>query len=75
MAVIYYFFFKKKQRGIKGFLLYVMAPMVGVLVCGYVWTGFDMLAYGAGFSWVFVGIVIGAIKSKGYKVVPKIENM
>ncbi|MCU5279860.1 APC family permease [Bacillus cereus] len=75
MAVIYYFFFKKKQRGIKGFLLHVMAPMVGILVCGYVWTGFDMLAYGAGFSWVFVGIVIGAIKSKGYKIVPKIENM
>ena len=36
----------------------------------YVFTGFDKMTYVVGVTWLVIGLIIGAIKSKGYKEVP-----
>ncbi len=70
LAVITYFFFKKKRRGFVNFIRYVVSPLIGFGVIAFIWSGFDRLTYIIGFTWLAIGIVFGAVKSKGYKEVP-----
>lgn len=71
VTVFLYFFIKKKQRDVQGFFKYLLFPLIGFSIIAYVWSGFDKLTLIAGFSWLAIGIVVGAIKSKGYKEVPE----
>ena len=71
VAVFWFFFVKKRQRGFGGFLDHLLFPLVGFIVIGYVWYGFDPLTKIVGTGWLILGIIYGAIKSKGYKVVPE----
>jgi hypothetical protein len=50
---------------------YVLCPLIGFGIIAYVWSGFDKITFYVGFGWLFIGIIAGAIKSKGYKVVPE----
>lgn len=75
VAVFVYFFIKKKRRGIKGFLNYVLLPLIGFAVIAYVWSGFDKMTFIVGFSWLAIGIIVGAVKSKGYKVAPMLQDL
>lgn len=76
LSVIVYFFFKKKERGLRGFFFHLLFPLIGFLVCAFVWSGFDKKTMIVGFSWMFIGAVVGFIKSKGYKKEgPNIENV
>ena len=69
-SVFLYFYIIKRKRGARALLSYLVMPLTGLLIVGYVWTGFDEITFTAGAAWVFIGIVIGAVKSKGYKEVP-----
>ncbi|WP_409290694.1 APC family permease [Peribacillus sp. SCS-37] len=69
-TVFIYFFIKKKQRNVQGFIKYLLFPLLGFLIIGYVWSGFDKKTFIVGFSWLAVGIIVGAVKSKGFKEVP-----
>jgi amino acid transporter len=71
VTVFYYFFIRKNQRDAKGFFKYLLSPLIGFLIIGYVWYGFDKMTFIVGFSWLAVGIVVNAIKSKGFKEVPE----
>lgn len=76
LAVIIHFFIRKKERGVRGFFFHLLFPLIGFLVCAFVWTGFDKFTLTVGLSWIAVGIVIGFVKSKGYKNSgPTIENL
>jgi amino acid transporter len=70
LTVFIYFYIKKKERGLSGFFKYVLFPLFGFAIIAYVWSGFDKMTFVVGFSWLAIGIVVGAIKSKGYKEVP-----
>jgi len=70
LTVLVHFFIRKKIRGLKGFLKYFVTPAVGFLIVLYVWLGLSPLTFILGFSWMSVGIIIGAVKSKGYKQLP-----
>lgn len=70
LGVIYYFYFKKKERGLKASIMYLIMPLCGFSIIAFVWSGFDSITFIVGFSWLLFGIIIGAIKSKGYKEVP-----
>ncbi|PLT29415.1 APC family permease [Peribacillus deserti] len=70
VTVFVYFFVKKKQRDTKGFFQYLLFPLCGFLIIGYVWSGFDKMTFVVGFSWLAVGVIVGAVKSKGYKEIP-----
>ena len=71
LAVYNFFWRREKMRGGKALLNYVICPFCGVLILGYVWLSFDSMTQIVGFSWLAVGLVIGYVKSKGYKVVPE----
>ncbi len=72
VAVFVFFFIKEKRRATLGDILkYLISPICGVAILLFVFSGFESLTYIIGFSWLVIGIIIGAIKSKGYKVVPE----
>ncbi|QXE18922.1 APC family permease [Clostridium sp. 001] len=76
LSVIAYFFFKKKEGGVKGFLFHLLFPLIGFAVCAFVWSGFDRNTKIVGLSWIFIGVIVGFIKSKGYKKEgPIIDNI
>jgi len=70
-AVFWFFFVKEKQRDGRGFIKYLLFPFMGALILFYVFTGFDWLTQVVGFCWLAIGLVVGFIKSKGYKEVPE----
>lgn len=66
LSLIAYFFIKKKERSGKNVLFHLVFPLIGFLVCAFVWSGFDTTTKIVGLSWIGVGIILGAIKTKGY---------
>ncbi len=71
-AVFWYFFIKEGKRCTVGdYVKYLICPWLGILILGYVFTGFDMLTYIMGVSWFVIGFIICAVKSKGFKEVPE----
>lgn len=70
-AVFWYFFIKEKKRYSFGNIVkYLICPWLGILILGYVFTGFDVMTYIMGVSWFVIGFIICAVKSKGFKEVP-----
>ena len=71
-AVFWFFFVKEGNRkGFKNIFQYLICPWIGIGILLFVFTGFDTMTYVVGIIWLAIGIVIGAVKSKGYKEVPE----
>ena len=71
-AVFLYFFVKEKQRNtFADWLKYLICPFAGIAILVFVFTGFDVPTYVVGIIWLAAGLIIGAVKSKGYKEVPE----
>ncbi|WP_301173456.1 APC family permease [Brevibacillus nitrificans] len=70
ITVFVYFLVKKRKRGMRAYLKYGLLPALGFSIIAFVWSGFDSRTFMVGFAWMFIGIILGAIKSKGYKEVP-----
>jgi len=70
LSVIVHFYIRKKQRGFNGFLKNVVTPLIGFSIIAFIWFGLDKMTFIVGFIWMAIGILVGAIKSKGYKEVP-----
>lgn len=76
VTIILYFYVKKKRRGAKGFFTYALSPFIGLIITGYVWSGFDRATFLIGTGWILVGAAVGFYKSKGYKeVAPVLKDM
>lgn len=70
-AVFWHFFIKEKKRYSFGNIVkYLICPWLGILILGYVFTGFDVMTYALGVTWFVIGFIICAVKSKGFKEVP-----
>lgn len=71
-AVFFYFFVKQKKCHSFGDVVkYLICPWIGIFILGYVFTGFELHTYVVGIIWLVIGVIIGAVKSKGYKEVPE----
>lgn len=70
ISVLVYFFFKQKRRGFANFIQFALFPLLGFVIIAYVWSGFDRGTFIFGFIWMALGVVIGFVKSNGYKRVP-----
>ena len=70
-AVFLFFFIREKKRNGTDIVKYLICPWAGILILIYVFTGFDKMTYIVGIVWLVVGLIVGAIKSKGYKEVPE----
>lgn len=72
LSVISYFFFRRGRRGGSGIVFYGLFPLLGFLIIGYVWLNFDAGTFLFGFLWLAAGVVIGAVKTKGYREKPAV---
>lgn len=74
-AVISYFFVKKKQRDLKGIIIYLIIPLIGIGISLFLLTQFTPVALLIASAILLVGVIIGAVKSKGYKKVITIQDI
>jgi amino acid transporter len=70
VTVVVHFFVRKRRRDARGVLLYLVFPIVGLAIIAFVWSGFDRATFIFGFSWLLVGVVLGAWRSNWYRRVP-----
>ena len=70
IAVIAQYFIKGKQRGGKGFILYLLFPAIGALLCFYLLIHLDKIAIILGCIWVVLGIIYLFVLTKGFKEEP-----
>ena len=71
-ATFLFFFVKEKRcKSFGDVVKYLICPWIGIAILAYVFTGFELTTYAVGIVWLVIGLVIGAVKSKGYKEVPE----
>lgn len=71
-TVFWFFFVKRKKRGGYGLFNYLLLPLIGMIIIGWVWSGLDPMTKVVGLIWLVLGVIYGAVKSKGYKEVPDV---
>lgn len=69
-AVVAQYFIKEKKRNAKGVFIYLIIPVLGAIVCFYLWFQLSMMAKIVGFGWMALGVVFLAVKTKGFKELP-----
>jgi amino acid transporter len=72
ISVIAYFFIRQGRRSGRDFIFYLLFPLLGFLIIFYVWFNFDVGTFIFGTLWLAAGIIIGAIKTKGYREKPAV---
>ena len=71
-ATFLFFFVREGKRKTFGdWVKYLICPWIGIAILVYVFTGFQTATYIVGVCWLVIGLIIGAVKSKGYKEVPE----
>lgn len=69
-AVFWFFIIHERRRCFMDLVSFGLLPLVGFLIIAYVWSGFDALTLGVGFSWLALGVVVLAVKTKGFRKPP-----
>ena len=69
-CVIFRYWIRDKERGGAALFKYVILPVVAIAVCIFLWFSLTTTAKVVGFSWLGLGIVFLAIKTKGFKEMP-----
>ncbi|AMA72412.1 Putrescine importer PuuP [Aneurinibacillus sp. XH2] len=57
LSVIFHYYIRNKQRGIKGAFLYVLLPLIGSGFTIWLWTNLDKHSIMLGSAWIIAGIV------------------
>ena len=65
LSVFVYFFVRKSQRGLKGFINHLLFPLSGLAVIAYVWSGFDLTMFIFGLGWLAAGALVTVFR-KGF---------
>jgi amino acid transporter len=60
VTVFAYFYIKKRRRA--QFFRYLVFPLLGLLIVGFVWTGFDWITFLFGGLWLLAGLILGAVR-------------
>jgi hypothetical protein len=63
---------KAGRRSGRDLVFYLLFPLTGFLIIFYVWFNFDVGRFIFGSLWLAAGIVIGAIKTKGFREKPAV---
>lgn len=70
LTVIYHYVIVNKRRSVKDIFNFLILPLVGLVIIGFVWFGLAPEAKQLGFIWMAIGIVYLAVMTKGFKKVP-----
>ena len=69
-CVIGAYWYKDKMRGVSGFVKYILMPVIGGGATLFLWLQLSATAKIVGFSWLALGLILLAIKTKGFKEMP-----
>ena len=72
VSVVSYFFIRRGRRSGRDLIFYLLFPLLGFLIIFYVWSNFDAGTFLFGALWLAVGIIIGAVKTKGFRERPAV---
>jgi len=72
ISVIAYFFVRRGRRSGSDLIFYLLFPLLGFLIIFYVWFNFDAGTFLFGALWLAVGVVIGAVKTRGFREKPAV---
>ncbi len=75
ICVIVRFWVKDKERSGAAVVKYLIIPVIAAAVCVYLWLSLPMLSKIVGFSWIAIGLIVLAIKTKGFKELPPELNL
>ena len=75
VSVISHYFVRKKQRGVKATIIYLILPILGACVCLVIWANLDMMSKIVGGIWLLIGLIFLAITTKGFKQLPPEMNL
>lgn len=67
LSVIVYYFIKQKKHNV---ISYLILPALGFIICFYLWIHLSKTALIVGGSWLAIGIIYAAIKTKGFRIKP-----
>ena len=67
ISVFIFFWIKRKCRGVKAAVIYIIIPLFGAALDIFLWAQLDNLARIIGVSWLVIGIIALAIGTKGFK--------
>jgi amino acid transporter len=74
-SVINEYYFKAEKKTVKGFLTDFLAPAVGIVACLFIWKSLPRLTLTAGGSWVVVGVIFLALRTKGFREPIKVADI
>lgn len=63
LAVLWHYWIRNGERHWS----YLVLPLLGFLICAYLWYGLRWQAKAAGAVWLAVGVIYGAIRTRGFK--------
>jgi amino acid transporter len=72
VSVVSYFFIRRGRRSGRDLIFYLLFPLLGFLIIFYVWPNFDAGTFLFGALWLAVGIITGAVKTKGFRERPAV---
>ena len=75
ISVIARFWVRDKERSGAAVIKYLIVPAIAAAVCIYLWLSLTATAKIVGFSWLALGVVFLAIKTKGFKELPPEMNL
>jgi amino acid transporter len=65
LTVIWHFYIKKADKGLKASLKYLVSPLIGFVVCLYIFLGLGSAAFIVGGIWMLLGFVYILVKTRG----------
>jgi putrescine importer len=71
LSVFQHYFIRLKQRTGRALLSNLVFPLLGALVCSYVWMNLSGKAKVAGFVWLAIGSIYLAVLTRGFREAPK----
>jgi hypothetical protein len=67
VASIREYYFKASEKTVKGFLRDFLPPAIGFVICLIIWLNLPLKTFIIGGSWMLVGVIYLAIRTKGFK--------
>ncbi|MEA4922002.1 MAG: APC family permease [Eubacteriaceae bacterium] len=64
VSVIAWYWVRKKERGGRAVLNYLVFPILGICICMYLWVNLGKLAMIIGFCWLLIGFIVMLIAKK-----------
>jgi hypothetical protein len=74
-AAINEYYIKAKKKTAKAFLTDLLAPGIGIVACLFIWNSLPRVTFVVGGSWVAVGIIVLAFRTKGFREAMKTKNI